>query len=363
MISEGTGTAVDFIFFFFHQTTEQQHAGTQTFKELELKEMSTRQKLLSRREQMRNLIGFSNTTPSHQAARSTSSFRSGTSHSSLSRTSSMTSYWENGVRDSGTQYRSVTSSPILSISSSKSKTIVAKPVASRRRLSDTLPQIGNVKPSSESSLTSKRGFSSPGRFSGRNKRGTLRNGDTNCPISHYMNNSHQTLYYKSTFPRRIENGVCSDLHGTETAQRAIPKRHKAYVSSESKFARNSSSGCLQLKEQSSDPGKVEYDTIKPSVEDKSITESDAIEDQAERSKQESKCDHQFETLQLQSPGKKATSKSGENIPGHDIPSASFLNREQRLRVLRIRQLVNAAEVIQRTWRLYKRNKNGECDIK
>jgi len=118
-----------------------------------------------------------------------------------------------------------------------------------------------------------------------------------------------------------------------------------------------------LKEQSSDPGKVEYDTIKPSVEDKSITESDAIEDQAERSKQESKCDHQFETLQLQSPGKKATSKSGENIPGHDIPSATFLNREQRLRVLRIRQLVNAAEVIQRTWRLYKRNKNGECDIK
>ena len=266
----------------------------------------------------------------------------------------MMSYWEDGGPGSGAQYRSVTSSPILSISSSKCKTIVAKPAVSGRRL----PQIGNMKPCSENSLNSKGGFSSPGRFSGRNKRGTLRNVDKSCPIAHYMNNSHQTLYHKSTFPRRIENGVCSDLHGTKTTQRTIPKRHKACTSSESKFARNSSSGSLQLKQRSPDPGKVECDTIKSSTEDKSVNESDAIGDQAERSKQENKYDHQFETLHLQSPGEKATSKSGGNIQEHNVPSATCLVREQRLRVLRIRQLVNAAEVIQRTWRLYKRNKNG-----
>lgn len=313
---------------------------------------------------MRNFIGFSSKTQSHQTASSTSSFRSGTSHSSLSRTSSMTSYWEDSGRGIGPHYRSVASSPILSIASSKSKTIVAEPEASGKRLSDTLPQISNMKPSSEGSLNSKRGFPSPGRFSGRNKRGSLRNVDKSCPIAHYMNNSHQTLYHKSTFPRRIENGVCSDLHGTKTAQRTISKRHKACASSQSKFARNSSSGCLQLKEQSSDPDKVECDLINPNTEDKSGTESDAIEDQAELRKQEEKCDHQFETLHVQSPGEKATSKSGENIQEHNIPTATCLNREHRLRVLRIRQLVNASEVIQRTWRLYKlRNKNGLCDIK
>ena len=313
---------------------------------------------------MRNFIGFSSTTQSHRAAMSTSSFQSGTSHSILSRASSMTSYWEGGRRESGGHCRSVASSPILSIASStKSKTIVAKPEASGKRLNDTLPQISNTKPSSEGSLNSKRGFPSPERFCGRNKRGPLRNVDKSCPIAHYMKNSHQTLYHKSTFPRRIENGVCSELHGTKTAQRTIPRRHKACASSQSKFKRNSSSGCLQLKEQSSDPDKVECDPIKPNSEDKSGTESDAIEDQAEQSKQEDKCDYQYETLHVQSPGEKATRKTGENIPEHNIPSATCLNREHRLRVLRIRQLVNAAEVIQRTWRLYKRNKNGECDIK
>ena len=316
---------------------------------------------------MRNFVGFSSTTQSHRAALSTSSVQSGTSHSSLSRASSMTSYWEDGARESGGHYRSVASSPIMSIASSKSKTIVAKSEASGKRLSDTLPQIsnrvGNMKPSSEGSLNSKRGFPSPGRFSERNKRGPLRNVDKRCPIAHYMNNSHQTLYHKSTFPRRIENGVCSDLHGTKTAQRTIPKRHKGCASSQSKFTRNSSSGCLQLKEQSSDPDKVEFDPIKPSTEDKSGTESDAIEDQAEQNKQEDKCNNKFETLHEQSPGEKATSKSGEDIREHNIPSATCLNREHRLRVLRIRQLVNAAEVIQRTWRWYKRNKNDECDIK
>ena len=322
---------------------------------------------------MRHLIGFSSLTPSPQAALSTSSFRSGTGHSSLndqfgtghsslSRTSTMTLHEEDGGRDSGVQYCSVASSPILSIASSKRKIIVAEAGGSERRLSGSLPQIGNMKPCSKSSFF-KRELLSQGRFSGRNKRGTLRNVDKSCPIAHYMNNSHQTLYHKSTFPRRIENGVCSDLPGTKAAVRTIPKRLTSCASSESMLLRNASSGCLQLKEQASDLGKVACDPIKLSVEDKSATVSDAIDDQAERSNQEEKCDHQFENILLPSPGETATSKSGENIQDHNIPSVVCLNREHRLRVLRIRQLVNAAEVIQRTWRLYKRKKNDECDIK
>lgn len=356
-------TAINSIFF-FHQTIEQHQAGTQTLKELELKEMSTRQKLLSRREQMRNLIGFSSLTPSHQAALSTSSFRFETGHSSLSRTSSMTLPGEDGGRENGTQYRPVPGSPILPIPSSNSKNIVAKSVAPRSGLSDNLRQKRNMTPSSAESSFSKRGFSSQGRFVSRDKRGTLRSVDKSCPIAHYMSNSHRTLYHKSTFPRRIENGVCSDLRGTKTAQRTIPKRQKGCASSESELSRNSSSGCLHLKEQSPDPSKVECVSIMPSAENKSVNVSaDAIENQAERSKQDNRCGHQFKNLHLPSPGETATSKSGENIQGNSIPSVNCLNREHRLRVLRIRELVNAAEVIQRTWRLYKRNKNGECDIK
>jgi len=220
-----------------------------------------------------------------------------------------------------------------------------------------------MRSSSESSF-SRRGFSSHGRFFSGNKRGALRNVDKNCPIAHYMNNSHQTLYHQSTFPRRIENGACSDVHGMKTAQGIIPKRHQACTRSEAKFARNSSGARLQLKNQSSDPGKVESATIEPSTKEKSVTESDAIEYQTEGSKQENKCGHQFATSHSPSPGEKATSKSGVKIQGgRSVLSATCLSREQRLRVLRIRQLVNAAEVIQRTWRLYKRNKNGKCDMK
>jgi len=125
-----------------------------------------------------------------------------------------------------------------------------------------------------------------------------------------------------------------------------------------KFARNSSGARLQLKNQSSDPGKVESDRIKPSTKEKSVTESDGTEYQTERSKQEDKCGHQFATSHSPSPDEKATSKSGVNIQGErSVFSATCL------RVLRIRQLVNAAEVIQRAWRLYKRNKNDKCDTK
>lgn len=195
--------------------------------------MSTRQKLLARREQMRN-FGLSSPTLSHQSAPSTSSFRSGTGSGNitLSRTSSMTLHWEDGGREYGDQCRTVPGSLISSIPASNSRNFVVKPAASRSGLKDNSHyKTPNVALSSQSSF-SKRGISSQERLYSRDKSGTSRNVVKSCPLVDYMNNSHRTLYHKSTFPRRIENGVCSDLRGTKSAQRTMPKRQIACGNSE-----------------------------------------------------------------------------------------------------------------------------------
>ncbi|XP_078356214.1 uncharacterized protein LOC144641028 [Oculina patagonica] len=341
------------------QVKAQHQSETQSFKELELKEVSTRQKLLARREQMRN-FGLSSPTLSHQSAPSTSSFRSGTGSGNvtLSRTSSMTLHWEDGGRETGDQYRTVPGSPISSIPASNSRN--SKPVASRRELKDNSRKIHHMALSSQSSF-SKRGFSNQERFYSRDKSGTSRNVGKNCPLVDYMNNSHRTLYHKSTFPRRIENGVCPDLRGTKSAQRTTPKRQRACGNSEAILARSPSS-CLQSKEQSSDSRQAKRVPTMPTdaanTDDKLVTANDASENQAEISKLEDKCSD-FKNSHLSSPGETAASKSRENTHEQNSPFVSCLNREQRVRVLKIRECVSAAEVIQRRWRLYKRNKSGD----
>ena len=335
------------------QIKEQQQP-TQSFKELELKEMSTRQKLLARREQMRN-FGFSTPTLFRQTAPSTSSFLS-SGHLTLSRTSSVTLHWEDGARENGDQCRTVPSSSTLSIPASNNRNFVAKPVVTRSGSQGSSRKIHNMTPSSQSS-SSKRGFSSQERFS--NKVGMTGKGKQSCPIVDYMKNSHQTMYHKSTFPRRIENGVCSDMRGTKSEQRTTSKRQRASANSESILARSSSSSCLQSKEQSSGSIKAEFvSTVPPeavNTDDKSVTANDATQNQAEITKREADKCSEFKT----SPGETAASKSRENMKGQSPPFVICLNREHRVRVLRIREFVSAAEVIQRRWRLYKRIKNGE----
>lgn len=319
--------------------------------------MSTRQKLLARREQMRN-FGFSIPTLSRQSAPSTSSFLS-SGHLTLSRTSSVTLHWEDGARENGDQCR-ISSSPTLSIPASNKRNFVGKPVVTGSSLQGSSRKIHNMTPSSQSSF-SKRGFSSQERFS--NKVGMMGKGKQSCPIVDYMKNSHQTLYHKSTFPRRIENGVCSDMRGTKRAQRTTSKRLRACANSEAILARSSSSSCLQSKEQFSGSINAEcVPTVPPeavNADDKSATANDATQNQAEISKREADKCTGFKNLQLTSPGETAASKSRENIQGQSPPFVICLNREQRVRVLRIREFVSAAEVIQRRWRLYKRIKNGE----
>ena len=91
--------------------------------------MSTRQKLLARREQMRN-FGFSTPTLSRQSVPSTSSFLS-SGYLTLSRTSSVTLHREDCARENGDQCRTVPSSSTLSIPASNNRNFVTKPVVTR----------------------------------------------------------------------------------------------------------------------------------------------------------------------------------------------------------------------------------------
>lgn len=122
-------------------------------------------------------------------------------------------YWEDSGCGIGFYYCFVVSLLILFIVFLKSKIIVVELEVLRKRLSDMLFQISNMKLFFEGFLNFKRGFLSLGRFFGRNKCGFLRKVDKSCLIVYYMNNFYQILYYKFIFFCCIENGVCFDLYG------------------------------------------------------------------------------------------------------------------------------------------------------
>ncbi|KAJ7369976.1 hypothetical protein OS493_035147 [Desmophyllum pertusum] len=230
------------------QVKEQHPTGTQAFRELQLKEKSTRQKLLARREEMRN-FGFPSATISGQSTPSSSRIRFGTGHSSLSDASSVTSPWEDGGRESA----------VSSIPASNRKNLIAKHAASKGGLSDSSHHVHKVTPSSQNYFA-KRGFPRQQRFPSKDKCGMSRNDrPKSCLLVKFMNDSHQALYHKSTFPRRIESGAHCDMRGTKSAraQRTMSGIQRARAKNVPNLARSSSSGCLKLEEQSSDSSKAE----------------------------------------------------------------------------------------------------------
>lgn len=335
---------------------EQHPTGTQAFRELQLKEKSTRQKLLARREEMRN-FGFPSATISGQSTPSSSRIRFGTGHSSLSDASSVTSPWEDGGRESA----------VSSIPASNRKNLIAKHAASKGGLSDSSHHVHKVTPSSQNYFA-KRGFPRQQRFPSKDKCGMSRNDrPKSCLLVKFMNDSHQALYHKSTFPRRIESGAHCDMRGTKSAraQRTMSGIQRARAKNVPNLARSSSSGCLKLEEQSSDSSKAErvpiLHPVTANAAENSGTANNFSENQAELSSREDTCTT-FENSHLLSSGETATSESREDVIQEQVlPSVICLNREQRVRVMRIREFINAAEVIQRTWRLYKRNKHGESE--
>ena len=305
-------------------------------------------------------LGFSSPTLSPQSAPSTVSFRSGTGHSSLSRSSSMTLRWEEAARESGEQFRTLSGSTTSSFPASSSRDICGQPTTSRSGMGSDLRRIQKMMSCPQSSFP-KRGLSGQKILLNRDvKSGTLKNTGKRCPLVEYISNSHRALYHKSTFPRRIENDVYCNMRGTKNMQRTVPKKQRAQANNEPKLARSSPNVSLQLNGHASDPGGTDWVTKIPP--DKMNPENNLISVIHTKLNDEEGTPRRFVTCDQSSAGETTTSESGEEIRGQNPPSVICLNREQRERIMKIREFVNAAEVIQRKWRMYKRNKNGEVSF-
>lgn len=316
---------------------------TQTSKELELKEGSTRQKLLARREQMRN-FGFS-TPPMHhgmscQSPASVSGFRAGTHQASFPATSTLPLRWKDHGREGRVQC-----SPNLPLDT---RDIVVKPPRLKSRLSDNSLQMNNTVPNFHRAAL-RRTFLNQERLSKSAKCATSRSEGKRSPLSEHINNSRRAVYHNSTFPRQIGNGVQSDLSGLKNVRRKMPKKQGTSLKHDTGLSRSSGSG-LQLNEELSAKEECGQTDLKEERDMRSATENQ------DNLCQEHKCSS-YGNLHLLFSGEEATSKSREQVHSHESPSPIRLKKEQNERVKKIRECVNAAEVIQRTWRLYKKHES------
>lgn len=317
----------------------------QTFKELELKEEFTRQKLLARREQMRN-FGFSPQTTPHeiscQSPVSVSSFPSETGRASLSVTSSMTLLCEGD--------RQICPTPPVN-----NRNFVVKPPRIKSRMSDNSLQMNRTAPSSRSTLL-RRAFSNQERLSRKDKCVTLRrDADAKrCPLVEYINNSRQAIYVKSTFRRRIGSGVRGDAGNVKKVPIKVPKIQGATVTDDkTNLLGSTASGCCGSSAKAEYVLKNATDKVHEKVE---LNTRHVTESQAELSHENKSTG--YENVHLSFPEAMA-GKSREEILDQKTPSLVCLKREQRERVKKIRECVHAAEAIQRTWRLYKRHQDSE----
>ena len=291
------------------------------------------------------LLGISSPSPS-----SISSFRCGKSQANSSATSSMTLLCEDD--------RQMSPTPPLN-----KRNIVVKPPIPKTRMSDSFRSpMNRTAPNSRGAFL-RRALSNQETFSRKDKCATLTTDVKRSPLVEYMSNSRQALYLKSTFPRRIDNGFGNDLSCAMKAPRKVPKRHGARVKgNETGLSENFARGCLQLNENSSAKAKcVPANIMDQNNEEKELNTCNTIMNQDQLS-HESKCTSYENLPSLSSPEAVAVaSEVKEERLNQNSPSRIRLKREHTERVKKIRESVKAAEVIQRTWRFYKRRENSKSD--
>lgn len=334
------------------QTKQCHQLPPNTVDELKLKEQSARQKLLSRRKQMKSFV-FPSSTQSHQRAPSTASFCSGiVNDSSSSRPSSTTLQRPECV--GGYPCHIASSSSISSSPTSHCRVLRGKSSSSSRATSCCSRHTWRMPSCSQSSF-SKGGDSSKRKLPSRDvKCGTLENASKACSLVQYMTNSHRALYHKSSFPRRLDSDGFCNLRGTKRFQKTESKKRLSPVNNEPNSSRSPSSVPLQLDGQVANLSEMNrIITIPP---DKIVPERVSVAlDHTDHNDEKDKL-VSLGNFQQMGPGETSASKPREAT---NLPSLIFLKRKQRDRVMKIREFVNAAEVIQRTWRTHKRKKKEE----
>ena len=292
------------------------------------------------------LLGISSPSPP-----SVSSFRCGKSQANSSATSSMTLLCE-GDRQM---------SPVPPLNK---RNIVVKPPIPKSRMSESFQRPINRTASNPRGAFLRRTLSNQElknfAFSSK-KCVALREDVKHSPLAKYMSNSRQALYLKSTFPRRIDNSCGSDSSCVKKAPRKVPKRQGARVKDNGTgLSKSLARGCLQLNENSS--AKVECfpaNLMDQESEEKELGTCNVSLRQDQLS-HKSEC-ASYENLATLSSAEAVAvaSETKEESPDQNSPSRIGLKREHTERVKKIRESVKAAEVIQRTWRFYKRRENSK----
>lgn len=271
-----------------------------------------------------------------KSSSSASSVRSGTGEASSSAGSSVTLLSE--------EERKIAPTP-----PSKKGNIVVKPPKPKSRTGCSLLPANRTASNCRGEFL-RRSLSKQETLPRKDKCMTTRRDVKRSTLADYMNSSRQTLYLKSTFPRRIENGIVGDKSGVNKTTKIAPKRKGGNCrDSETSLSESGSGGCLQLNEKSSAKPSCVAGNITKEVKEETSLEAYQFTEQRGELGLESK-DLSYENrLPAIASGKENT---------RDQNSTDF-NRDDTERVKKIRVCVNAAEVIQRTWRLYKQPGNGE----
>lgn len=205
-------------------------------KELELKEASTRQKLLACREQMKTM-GISLASVSHGKfyQSKTSVSGCGNRQTSVSYVSPVTLSSQGDVGENRGQC-STTSSP-------DRRRPVFKPPRVRSRLSADFSQ-ANKNASNSCSSSPRRRFSAPEKVIHRPGKSVVLRSEGK--LVEYMNTSHKKMYQSSSFPRWLTGGsdqVC--VMGLNSTSRKVPFKKGTRVRDDKRrFSNVSSEGCV-----------------------------------------------------------------------------------------------------------------------
>ena len=292
---------------------------------------------------MRN-FGFSSPAVllgmSSKSSSSVSSIRSGTGQASSLAASSVTLLSE--------EERKIAPTP-----PSKKRNIVVKPPKPKNRIGCSLLPANKTASNCRGTFL-RRSLSNQETLPRKDKCMTTRRDVKRSLLADYMNSSRQTLYLKSTFPRRIENGIVGEKRSVNKTTKIAPDRKGGNCrDEETNLSESGSSGCLQLYEKSSaKPGCVPGNITKEAKEEKFLEAYPFTEQRGELGLERKDFSDENQ-LPAMASGKKENKARDEN--------STDLNRDERERVKKIRVCVDAAEVIQRTWRLYKRRGNGESN--
>lgn len=172
-------------------------------------------------------------------------------------------------------------------------------------------------------------------------------------LADYIKNSRQALYRKSTFPRKVfSSSVDNSCRAKKVPQKTTWRKGVIVQKDESSslLAKNSTRECLRLHDKSFKKAEC-FPT--------NFTACRVMRNAGGVCLETKIASDAVKLTPISSPPKTTCGARGENKIQNSLSLLTGLQRQHTQRVRRIREVVNAAVVIQRSWRLYKRRRKGD----